>query len=61
MAMFIDTNVLIDVIARREPFFKDSQSVLSLCFLGKVNGFVRRRLSNRSIGPNFCDLRLKTT
>ena len=40
MTIFIDTNVLIDVIARREPFFKDSQSVLSLCFLGKVNGFV---------------------
>jgi len=40
MRVFIDTNVIVDVIARREPFFADSQSVLSLCALGEVDGLV---------------------
>jgi len=40
MRVFIDTNVIVDVIARREPFFADSQAVLSLCALGEIEGFV---------------------
>ena len=38
--LFLDTNVVIDVIARREPFFEDSCEVLSLCETGKADGVV---------------------
>ena len=40
LRLFLDTNVVIDVIARREPFFVDSCEVLSLCEKGKADGFV---------------------
>ena len=39
LKLFLDTNVIIDVIARREPFFEDSCEVLSLCETGKAEGF----------------------
>ena len=38
MKLFIDTNVVIDVIASREPFFSASQEILSLCEEGGVEG-----------------------
>ena len=31
MTVFLDTNVLIDVIVGREPFLDDSKAVLTLC------------------------------
>jgi len=37
---FIDTNVIVDVIAKREPFFADSQDVLALCALRELEGMV---------------------
>ncbi len=40
MKLFIDTNVVIDGIARREPFFADSQMILNLCEYGKTEGIV---------------------
>lgn len=40
MKLFIDTNVVIDVIAGRELFLADSQAVISLCESGKAEGFV---------------------
>jgi len=40
MKLFIDTNVVIDVIAGREPFVKDSQQILHLCESGKTDGVV---------------------
>lgn len=40
MKLFLDTNVVIDVIAGREPFLADSQAVLNLCERGKAEGFV---------------------
>ena len=40
MKLFIDTNVVIDVIGAREPFLADSQLVLDLCESGKVEGVV---------------------
>lgn len=40
MTAFLDTNVLIDVIARREPFFGASRQVLSLCLSGEIDGCV---------------------
>lgn len=38
MKLFIDTNVILDVLAKREPFFSASASILNLCELGKVDG-----------------------
>ena len=40
LKLFLDTNVVIDVIARREPFFEDSYEVLFLCEKGAADGFV---------------------
>lgn len=40
MKLFIDTNVIIDVIAQREPFLQDSQEILALCESGKMDGHV---------------------
>ncbi len=40
MKLFIDTNVVIDVIAGREPFLADSQQILGLCESGKAEGII---------------------
>ena len=40
MRAFIDTNVIVDVVAKREPFFADSQAVLALCATGEIEGAV---------------------
>ncbi len=40
MRLFLDTNVVIDVIAGREPFLADSQSIVNLCETGKAEGMV---------------------
>ena len=40
MRAFIDTNVIVDVVAKREPFFADSQSILALCATGDLEGVV---------------------
>jgi predicted nucleic acid-binding protein len=38
--VLIDTNVLLDVLARREPFYADSAQVWTLAETGQVTGFV---------------------
>ena len=40
MKLFLDTNVVIDVIAAREPFVADSRSVFNLCETGKAEGCI---------------------
>ena len=40
MKLFLDTNVLLDVLAQREPWMHDSAALLSLVDMGKVQGFV---------------------
>ena len=40
MNVFIDTNVLLDVLAKRKPFYEDSATVWTLAEQGKVRGFV---------------------
>ena len=40
MKLFLDTNVVIDVIAAREPFVADSQTILSICETGEATGIV---------------------
>lgn len=36
----IDTNIFIDVLTAREPFFQNARSVLKLCEEKKVQGFL---------------------
>jgi predicted nucleic acid-binding protein len=58
MDVFVDTNVLLDVLTQREPFYDDSVAVWTLAEQGKIRGFVSvlsfsnvyyivRRLSDR--------------
>ena len=38
--IFIDTNILLDVILRREEFYKNAAGIWADCESGKVRGFV---------------------
>lgn len=40
MRLMIDTNIFLDVLTEREPFFEDSKAVLRLCEEGRVQGFL---------------------
>ena len=40
MKLFLDTNIVIDVIAAREPFVANSQTILSICETGEATGIV---------------------
>ena len=40
MKLFLDTNVLLDVLAQREPWVQDSATLLALIDSGKIRGFV---------------------
>lgn len=40
MRVFLDTNVLLDVLARRGPFYADSAQVWTLAETGRVTGFI---------------------
>ena len=39
MKVFLDTNVLIDYLLKREPFYGDAKKVFEMC-LYKIDGFV---------------------
>lgn len=40
MRLMIDTNIFLDVLTQREPFYEHSKAVLSLCENKKVQGFL---------------------
>ena len=40
MKCMIDTNIIIDVLTQRQPFFDSSKEVLSLCEKKKILGFI---------------------
>ena len=40
MRAFVDTNVVLDVVAERKPFYGDSVAVWTLAEQGKLDGFV---------------------
>ena len=40
MRLMIDTNILLDVLVKREPFYEASREVLRLCEEKKVQGFL---------------------
>lgn len=67
MNVFVDTNVLIDVLAKREPFYADSARVWTLAERGQVNGsisvisfnniyYVVRKLRNRQAANRMMQL-----
>lgn len=39
MNIFLDTNILLDILARREPFYANSAEVWTLAETGRVRGF----------------------
>ncbi len=58
MKVFVDTNVMLDVLAKREPFYNDSVALWTLAEQGKIEGlisaisftnifYIVRKLSNR--------------
>lgn len=53
MNILIDTNIIIDYIAERKPYFEDSRLILESCKLEKINGCV----SSQSIADIFYILR----
>mgnify|MGYP002623802928 FL=1 len=38
--LMIDTNIILDVLLEREPFFEQSRKVLDLCEKGNIHGFI---------------------
>lgn len=40
MKLLLDTNVILDVVARREPWWEDSASVMSLLDVDELRGFI---------------------
>lgn len=40
MRLMIDTNIFLDVLIKREPFYTDSKAVLELCENKKIYGFI---------------------
>ncbi|MEX0611447.1 MAG: PIN domain-containing protein [Pirellulales bacterium] len=40
MKVFLDTNILLDVLARRQPFYADSAAVWTLAEQGRIEGLV---------------------
>lgn len=40
MKVLLDTNVLIDYIAMREPYFDDARSIMFACSNGKLDGCI---------------------
>ena len=40
MRLMIDTNIILDVLLRRDPFFTDSKEVLKLCEERRIQGFI---------------------
>lgn len=40
MKVLLDTNIVIDVIAKREPYFKDSYNVFKLIAMKTICGFI---------------------
>ena len=40
MRLMIDTNIILDVLLEREPFYDSSRRVLSLCESREISGFI---------------------
>jgi predicted nucleic acid-binding protein len=40
MKVLIDTNIIIDILERREPFFRDSYNLIQLAVQGRLEAFM---------------------
>ena len=40
MRILVDTNVLLDVLAKREPYYEDSATIWSLAEVGQIEAYV---------------------
>ena len=40
MRLMIDTNIILDVLLEREPFFANSKAILDLCEKKTIHGFI---------------------
>ncbi len=40
MAVFIDINLILDVLQKRVPFYQSSSTVLTYCASGKIKGYL---------------------
>lgn len=40
MKVLIDTNVLIDFLANRQPFYDNAEKILDMCIDGKIDGYL---------------------
>jgi len=40
MKVLIDTNIILDVLAKREPYYKNSAEILKLAETGKLTAFI---------------------
>ena len=40
MRLLIDANIILDVLAKREPFFKSSETIWKLCETEQVEGYI---------------------
>ena len=59
--VLIDTNVIIDSLAAREPFNEESDAIFDLIKAGEINGFISASsvtdiyyLLNKAIGVDLC-------
>jgi len=56
--LLLDTNIVFDVVTRREPWWQDSASVMSVLEAGQIRGFITAHtvttlhyLSSKHLGP----------
>ncbi len=40
MVILVDTNIILDVLQKREPFYADSKDILIKCASGDINGYI---------------------
>ena len=40
MRLMIDTNIILDVLLEREPFFAQSKEILKKCEKNEIKGFI---------------------
>ena len=57
MVVLVDTNVILDVLMKREPFAKDAREILIKCAMGEIKGY----LATHSIPNLFYILRKNFT
>ena len=40
MVVLIDTNIILDILEKRTPFYEASSKILSYCATGKIKGYI---------------------